>query len=127
MEVPGRHHYIIDSRARYTTHFSRFAMTPTTDRRLKQLTVVAWLEGISYIILLFVAMPLKYLAGQPEMVRSVGMAHGVLFVLFIAVAVLAKVEHDWSGRRLFRVLLTTFIPFGMIAIHKLWGAPERVR
>ena len=51
--------------------------------RLGQLRLIAWIEGISFLLLLFVAMPMKYLADRPSMVRILGMAHGLLFVLFI--------------------------------------------
>ncbi|MCH5690241.1 DUF3817 domain-containing protein [Niabella sp. W65] len=44
---------------------------------------IAFLEGISYLLLLLVAMPLKYLADIPEGVKYIGWAHGVLFVLFV--------------------------------------------
>lgn len=89
------------------------------DNRLKQLRIVSWIEGLSYLLLLFVAMPLKYIADQPEMVRSVGMIHGLLFVLFIIVAIQAKIEYNWPGRLLMRVFGTAFIPFGMIWLDKM--------
>ena len=47
-----------------------------------QLRVIAFLEGVSFLLLLGIAMPLKYMYGQPEMVRVVGMAHGILFVWY---------------------------------------------
>lgn len=96
------------------------------DNRLRQLRIVSWIEGISYLLLLFVAMPLKYMAGQPEMVRSVGMIHGLLFVLFIIVAIQAKVEYGWSGRRLMRVFGTAFIPFGMIWLDRMIEEKEEI-
>lgn len=95
------------------------------DNRLKQLRAVAWLEGLSFLLLLLVAMPLKYLAGQPGMVRSVGMIHGVLFVAFAIYAIQAKIELGWSGRRLMRVFGTAFIPFGMMLFDKALETPEQ--
>lgn len=50
------------------------------DRTTARLRAVTFLEGISYVLLLFVAMPLKYWAGYPLAVRVTGLAHGVLFV-----------------------------------------------
>ena len=95
------------------------------ENRLKQLRAVAWLEGLSFLLLLFVAMPLKYLAGEPGMVRSVGMIHGVLFVAFVIYAVQAKIELGWSGRRLMRLLGTAFIPFGMIFFDRALETPQQ--
>jgi integral membrane protein len=52
-------------------------------RLLKRFRLVATLEGISFLVLLFVAMPLKYFAGMPKAVSVVGMAHGLLFVAYM--------------------------------------------
>lgn len=52
---------------------------------IKALTTVGYMEGISFLLLLGVAMPLKYMMGMPEAVKFVGMAHGVLFIAYIAV------------------------------------------
>jgi integral membrane protein len=97
------------------------------DNRMKQLRAVAWIEGISYLVLLFIAMPMKYFGGQPEMVRIVGMIHGLLFVLFTIVAFQAKIEYSWTGRRFMRVFLTSFIPFGMVMFDRMVHAPEESR
>jgi integral membrane protein len=94
------------------------------DNRMKQLRAVAWIEGISYIVLLFVAMPMKYFAGAPAMVRTVGMIHGLLFVLFTITAFQAKIEYGWPGRRFWRVFLTAFIPFGMLMLDRATGSSE---
>ena len=51
---------------------------------LRHLRLVALLEGSSFLVLLFIAMPLKYLADQPLAVRIVGSIHGLLFVIFMA-------------------------------------------
>ena len=50
---------------------------------LKTFRVISLLEALSFVILLLVAMPIKYILGNPELVRIVGMAHGILFVLYI--------------------------------------------
>jgi integral membrane protein len=51
---------------------------------IRRLRFVGFVEGVSYLVLLFIAMPLKYWAGMPLAVRVVGMLHGVLFILFFA-------------------------------------------
>ena len=50
---------------------------------LKVFKLISILEALSFIVLLLIAMPVKYLLGNPELVRVVGMAHGILFVLYI--------------------------------------------
>ena len=79
---------------------------------------VAFWEGISYLILLFVAMPLKYLAEMPMAVRYVGMAHGVLFVVFciLLVELKRRKEMNW-GMSLWAFVLS-LIPFGTFYLEK---------
>lgn len=57
--------------------------------------LISFIEGLSYLILIFIAMPLKYLAGYPLAVKIVGMAHGVLFILFIIALVMAVKKYKW--------------------------------
>ncbi|MBP8064293.1 MAG: DUF3817 domain-containing protein, partial [Acinetobacter sp.] len=52
---------------------------------IKTLRFVGLLEGLSFLLLLFIAMPVKYMLGNPILVKYVGMGHGVLFVAFLAV------------------------------------------
>jgi integral membrane protein len=77
-----------------------------------RLRAIGFLEGLSFIILLGVAMPLKYLAGQPEAVRVVGMAHGLLFLLYLAAAVQAAFEYKWTWRRTLLIAAASLVPFG---------------
>jgi len=79
---------------------------------LGRLRLVGLLEGLSFIILLAIAMPLKYIAGKPEMVSVVGMAHGVLFVLYILLSVLAKFHYSWSFRKMFILWIASVVPLG---------------
>ncbi|MEL6348579.1 MAG: DUF3817 domain-containing protein [Myxococcota bacterium] len=77
-----------------------------------RLRVVGWFEGASYLLLLFVAMPLKYLAGHPEMVEVVGMAHGLLFMTFCGLAIHAAVDQQWPITRLLGAFIASVLPFG---------------
>lgn len=77
-----------------------------------RLRITGILEGISFIILLAVAMPLKYLAGKPEMVSIVGMAHGLLFVLYIFLTIVAKFQYPWSWKKMFALWIASVVPFG---------------
>ncbi|WP_437674648.1 DUF3817 domain-containing protein [Sorangium sp. So ce131] len=79
---------------------------------LRQLRLVAILEGLSYLVLLFIAMPLKYLAGLPLAVRVVGSAHGLLFVLFLAALLRAAAKHRWPLSRSTLAFVSSIVPFG---------------
>ncbi len=79
---------------------------------LGRLRLTGLVEGLSFIILLAIAMPLKYFAGKPQMVSIVGMAHGVLFVLYIVLTVSAKFQYAWSWKRMLLLWLASIVPFG---------------
>ncbi|HEV2736218.1 MAG TPA: DUF3817 domain-containing protein [Longimicrobiaceae bacterium] len=79
---------------------------------LGRLRAIGLLEGLSFLVLLGIAMPLKYLAGMPEMVRVVGMAHGVLFMVFVAAVAQVAVERRWPLTRVFMALAASVLPFG---------------
>jgi integral membrane protein len=89
--------------------------------QIGRLRLVGYAEGISFLLLLCIAMPLKYLAGKPEMVRVVGMAHGLLFVLYILQVIQAKIEYDWSLKTMVLGIVASVLPFGpFIADAKLF-------
>jgi integral membrane protein len=79
---------------------------------LDRLRLVGMMEGASFLVLLGIAMPLKYLAGYPQMVRVVGMIHGVLFLLFVAAVVQVSVAMRWPPRRVLAALAASVLPFG---------------
>lgn len=83
--------------------------------RLRTWTLV---EGLSFILLLFVAMPLKYFADMPMAVRIAGMAHGVLFIAVGVLLLLAIAKARWSLGRAAFVFLGTLIPFGPFLIDR---------
>jgi integral membrane protein len=85
---------------------------------LNTFRIVALLEGISYILLLFIATPIKYLLDDPQYVKLLGMPHGILFVAYVALAVLFKKEFSWNNKTFFIVLIAAIIPFGTFYIDK---------
>jgi integral membrane protein len=74
--------------------------------------LVAWLEGLSFLVLLGVAMPLKYLLGLPMAVRVVGSLHGLLFVAYVVAVVEAVGSGRWSRGRAFWAMVAAVLPFG---------------
>lgn len=81
-----------------------------------RLRAVAFLEGCSFLVLLGVAMPLKYFADLPIAVRIVGSLHGGLFVLFCVALALASMAARWPLRRVGIVFASSIVPFGTFAI-----------
>lgn len=84
---------------------------------LDRFRLVALLEGLSFLLLLFVAMPLKYLAGMPLGVRVVGMAHGVLFLLYVALLLEVTLALRWSLLRASAAFLASLVPFGTFVLE----------
>lgn len=79
---------------------------------LRQLRVVAFSEGLSFVILLLVAMPLKYVWGLPLAVRIVGSIHGALFLIFLVALFRAATEREWPLRRSLLAFVSSVVPFG---------------
>ena len=80
--------------------------------------VVSFLEGTSYLLLLFVAVPIKYWMDDPQYVKLLGMPHGLLFVTYLVIAFLFKSELKWSNKTLGVVMLASVIPFGTFYVDK---------
>lgn len=92
---------------------------------IKSFKFVAFWEGISLLLLFFIAMPLKYIWDMPQMVSVVGMAHGVLFLAYVVMAFMVYNELKWSLKRLAVVLLASIIPFGTFYIEKKYLSPVK--
>lgn len=77
-----------------------------------RLRLLGFLEGISLLLLLFIAMPLKYFLQMPAMVTYVGWVHGLLFVLFMIAVFTIYLERNWPFGKLVLAFLAAFFPFG---------------
>lgn len=80
--------------------------------------IIAFLEGVSLLVLLLIAMPLKYFFDRPEYVQVIGMAHGVLFVVYILLAITIKFTQQWEWKKLGIVSIASVVPFGTFYIEK---------
>jgi len=87
--------------------------------------VVAILEGISYVLLLFVCMPLKYFAGIPEAVKYMGWAHGVLFTLFVLLLMFVWINHQWSIVKAAIAFAASLVPFGTFVLDRYLAAEQQ--
>jgi len=79
---------------------------------------IAITEGVSYLILLFVAMPLKYFFNIPEAVKYFGWIHGVLFLAFIGILILTIFQYKWGFKRIIIYLIASVLPFVPFILDK---------
>ncbi len=80
--------------------------------------IISFLEGLSYIGLLFVGVPVKYLAGNSLVVKSLGMPHGLLFLAYIILALFIRSRMKWDTKTTFIVLIASLLPFGTFYVNK---------
>ena len=87
--------------------------------------IVGLCEGLSYLILLGIAMPLKYLANMPAAVSIVGMAHGILFICYCLTILLALLSGHISLVRSVQAFIASLLPFGPFFMDRKLAAEQR--
>lgn len=86
---------------------------------LGRLRIISYLEGFSLLLLVFVAVPLKYFWLNPTLVKALGPIHGVLFLWFILSTLSVAVERKWAFQQTtWKILLACIIPFGTFYIDR---------
>lgn len=85
---------------------------------LKFFKLIAMLEGTSLLLLLGFAMPMKYFFQEPIFVKIIGMAHGLLFIAYLILAVMQKIASNWSLKTLAIVSIASVLPFGTFYVDK---------
>lgn len=86
------------------------------DSTLGRFRLIAILEGISYLVLLGIAMPLKYFAHLPDAVKYTGWIHGVLFVLYIILLLKVWSQYRWSFSKAALAFIASLLPFGTFVL-----------
>ncbi len=85
--------------------------------KIGRLRIIGFLEGISLLALIFIAVPMKYYFGNPSFSKLLGPVHGAIFLLFLFNALSVGVEQNWKFKTTtWRVLLACFVPFGTFYI-----------
>lgn len=103
-------------------------MSPLLETKIGRLRILGFLEGLSLLALVFVAMPMKYLYNDPSLVKTLGPIHGALFVLFMLAALAVGVREHWKLKTGFIIFLSSFIPFGNFYIdHKIFKPVQEKR
>jgi integral membrane protein len=85
---------------------------------LLQLRIMSLLEGVSLLVLVFVAMPLKYFAGEPAAVRLVGSIHGLLFLGFCLALFRVTLDRRWPLSKSSKAMLASIVPFGALFLER---------
>lgn len=91
---------------------------------LNRFRSVAVMEGISFLVLLFIAMPLKYMADWPWAVKYVGWAHGLLFMAYMVLLLQCAVELNWKFKRIAWAFVASLLPFGTFVLDKQLAREE---
>ncbi|WP_336517427.1 DUF3817 domain-containing protein [Pollutibacter soli] len=92
---------------------------------LSRLRIIGNLEGVSYLLLLGIAMPLKYFGGYPEAVKYTGWLHGLLFVAFIFALADVMISRKWSLKKTAIAFISSLLPFGTFLLDKPLKAEEK--
>jgi integral membrane protein len=79
---------------------------------------IAIAEGISYLLLLFIAMPLKYIFHYHEAVKYTGWMHGVLFVAYCILLLLVWLQLKWSFKKVVLAFVLSLLPLGTFWLDK---------
>jgi len=85
---------------------------------VKKFSLINTIEGWSYLVLLFIAMPMKYMFEMPIAVKIAGMAHGVLFIIFCLLLVQAWQDTKWKFTENIVFFIASLIPFGTFFTKK---------
>lgn len=86
---------------------------------IKRLSAIAFVEGVTLLALVIIAMPLKYVASQPEWVSIMGPIHGMAFIVYLIVLIENISQGGWSKADFIKTLVAAFIPFGTFWNEKL--------
>jgi integral membrane protein len=80
--------------------------------------IISFLEGLSFILLLFIATPIKYFGENDSYVKLLGMPHGILFIVYVALAIFLKKGLKWRSKTFLFILSASLIPFGTFYMDK---------
>ena len=86
--------------------------------QIRAFRMTALAEGVSFLTLLCIAMPMKYFMGMPEVVRVAGSIHGALFVLYVGLLAILHVRQRWSFIFSLYALIASVIPLGTFMLDK---------
>ena len=98
--------------ARDTLNYMTGNLNPKQRNLWRGLVIIGTIEALSFLLLLFIAVPLKYIGGNHSMVEVLGPIHGGFFLLYIAAAIFAGYVFRWRLLRIFLAMIASVVPFG---------------
>ncbi|TXF89134.1 DUF3817 domain-containing protein [Neolewinella aurantiaca] len=87
-------------------------MQKLLSNQLGRLRVLGFIEGVSFLLILFVTMPLKYWYDTPGPNKAIGMVHGLLFISYCFLVLNVGIDRKWSWQKIGLGLLASIVPFG---------------
>lgn len=110
MLFPGRFHHL-------QTDLTSDDMTRLLKTKTGRLRIIGFMEGVSLLALVFIAVPMKYLFDNPSLTKLIGPIHGAIFLLFLLNTLSVGIEQNWKFRETtWKVIAACFIPFGTFYI-----------
>ncbi|MFI6521852.1 DUF3817 domain-containing protein [Spirillospora sp. NPDC050679] len=94
---------------------------------VRSFRLVSVIEAISFLLLLLVAMPLKYMADVPQAVSIVGPIHGVLWMAYVALVFMVRGPLAWDGTRTALALVASVLPVAPFFVERKWTRPPAER
>ncbi len=92
----------------------KYLLTP-----IGRLRLLGFLEGLSFVALVFIAMPIKYMQDNPSWVKTIGPIHGALFIGFVLLTIQVAIEQGWPfGKITWKLLVASVLPFGTFYVDK---------
>jgi len=92
-------------------------MKSILNTKVGKLRLIGLMEGLSLLVLMGIAVPIKYIYGDPALVKTIGPIHGLLFLFFVINTLMVAIEYRWKfNETTWKVLLACLIPFGTFYI-----------
>ncbi|GAA2422538.1 hypothetical protein GCM10010191_37920 [Actinomadura vinacea] len=90
---------------------------------VRALRIVSIAEAVSFLVLLLIAMPFKYMADTPQLVQLVGPIHGVLFLAYVALVLVGRGAMGWNAARTVLALIASVLPVAPLLVERRWIKP----
>lgn len=89
---------------------------------LKTFTITGYLEGVSYLVLFFNMLIIKNIDMElyKDLLFPIGITHGFLFIAYFILAIMLKVELNWSFKKFLLIFIASLIPFGTFYSDRNW-------
>ena len=110
----------IQSAFNKSIHLQTFITMELLQTTLGRLRIIAFLEGLSFMFLIGVAVPMKYMFGFEEATREIGMIHGLLFISYVYLLYMVKEKHHWTWKQTSVAFVAALLPLGTFIAEYGW-------